>query len=131
MQRHTGHCACGAIGFSALGEAIRPHYCHCDTCRRCAGAPVVAWVNFAADGFAWRGEQPTWFASSAVMRRGFCPHCGSSLCTVEDDGYVCVTVASLDHPELVAPGYHINVQHALPWLKLEDGLRREVREDRA
>ncbi|MBB6185129.1 GFA family protein [Oleiagrimonas soli] len=116
--------------YVARGEPVNPHYCHCDACRRSAGAPVVAWVNFAESDFSWQGDEPTWFASSPGMRRGFCARCGSTMCTLEDDGEVCVTIASLEHPEAVAPRYHIYVQHTLPWLKQDDGLRREVREDR-
>ncbi|RAP56985.1 hypothetical protein [Oleiagrimonas sp. MCCC 1A03011] len=100
MHVYRGHCLCGAVAYVARSEPVNPHYCHCDACRRSAGAPVVAWVNFA------------------------------TLCTIEEDGYACVAIGSLDYPEAVAPQYHIYVQHTLPWLKRDDGLRREEREDR-
>ncbi|GAB3023854.1 GFA family protein [Oleiagrimonas citrea] len=130
MHVYRGHCLCGAVAYVARSEPVNPHYCHCDACRRSAGAPVVAWVNFAERHFAWEGAEPKWFASSPGMRRGFCGRCGSTLCTIEDDGYACVAIGSLDYPEAVAPQYDIYVQHTLPWLKQDDGLRREEREDR-
>ena len=114
----------------ALSEPIKPHYCHCRTCRRITGAPVSAWVNFAKSSFAWSAGEPAWYQSSPGMRRGFCGNCGSTLCTLEDDGYVCVAICSLDDPAAMAPGYHIYWQHALPWLSQDDALPREERPDR-
>ena len=131
MTTYAGGCACGAIRYEADAEPINPHYCHCQLCRQSVGAPVVAWVNFPEATFRWVQGAPEYFASSPLMRRGFCSRCGTSLCTVEDDGYVCVTIASLDRAAEVAPRYHIYAQHRLPWLELDDGLPREHRDDRA
>ena len=128
--RYSGGCVCGAIRYQANADPINPHYCHCGRCRRSVGAPVVAWVNFPESAFRWLQGEPRWHATSTVMRRGFCAQCGTSLCSVEDDGYVCVTIASLDRVAEVAPGYHIHAQHGLPWLAIDDGLPREHREDR-
>jgi hypothetical protein len=128
---YGGGCVCGAIRYEASAEPINPHYCHCSLCRRSVGAPVVAWVNFPESAFRWLQGEPRWYATSPAMRRGFCAQCGTSLCTVEDDGYVCVAIASLDEAAGLAPRYHIHAQHGLPWLRLDDGLPREHREDRA
>ncbi|MGA7298478.1 MAG: GFA family protein [Rhodanobacteraceae bacterium] len=130
MKNYHGRCACGAIRYVARSEPIKPHYCHCETCRRITGAPVSAWVNFVKSGFEWLDREPSWYRSSPGMQRGFCGSCGSTLCTVEDDGYVCVSIASLDRAAEIAPRYHIYWQHALPWLSQDDALPREQREDR-
>lgn len=114
----------------ARSEPIKPHYCHCQTCRKVTGAPVSAWVNFAKPSFEWLGDEPAWYQSSPGMKRGFCGKCGTSLCTLEDDGYVCVSIVSLDRAADIAPAYHIYWQHALPWLSQDDALPREVRSDR-
>lgn len=126
----SGSCACGAVQYEASAAPVNPHYCHCLACRRSVGAPVVAWVNFPLAQFRWRRGVPTYYASSSAMRRGFCERCGTSLCTEEDDGYICVTIASLDQAAELAPEYHIYAQHALEWLRLADGLPREARDDR-
>ncbi|HET6632135.1 MAG TPA: GFA family protein [Rhodanobacteraceae bacterium] len=130
MTHYAGGCLCGAVRYEADAEPINPHYCHCGSCRRASGAPVVGWANFPESEFRWTHGAPRLRASSSVMRRGFCAECGSQLCCVEDDGYVCVTIASLDDPAAVAPRYHIHVQHALPWLRIDDDLPREERKDR-
>jgi hypothetical protein len=94
-------------------------------CQLATGAPLPAWVNFSADGFAWTAGQPTWYRSSPDLRRGFCQSCGTSLCTLADDGaYVCVTLASLDEPARIAPILHMWTRSQVAWLVIDDGLPR-------
>ena len=38
-----GGCLCGAIRYRVDGEVEDSAYCHCRTCQRQSGAPVVAW----------------------------------------------------------------------------------------
>lgn len=49
---YHGGCLCGALRYLAAGTARDVCYCHCETCRRASGAPVVAWATFPAAGFA-------------------------------------------------------------------------------
>ena len=39
-----------------------------------------------------------------------------------------VTLASLDHPELVTPEDHIFTESQIPWVRLADGLPRFAQE---
>jgi hypothetical protein len=122
-----GGCLCGAIRYRADGPPHKPHYCHCRICQRAVGAPVTAWVNLPLAGFAWTAGEPAWYRSSPELRRGFCPTCGASLCTLADgDTYVCVTLASLDDPARIAPVLHMWTSSQLPWLKINDALPRHA-----
>ena len=128
MPRFEGGCLCGRMRYPAGELPHAPHYCHCRMCQRVVGAPVVAWVNFPRTAFSFTAAEPAFYQSSPGIRRGFCPACGSSLCTiVEDrDDHVCVTIATLDDPAAIAPGYHIWTESQLPWLNLAGDLPRRL-----
>jgi len=122
----TGGCLCGAVRYRADGPATHPTLCHCTTCRRAAGAPVVAWVTFPRAAFAFEGAAPGRHASSPHVERTFCRTCGSPLTYTHArfPGEIDVTTASLDAPESFAPSDHTWTSEALPWLRCEDGLPR-------
>ena len=49
----TGGCRCGAVRYeAAVDDATRHGLCHCEDCRRSAGAPAVAWIAVPKDSFA-------------------------------------------------------------------------------
>ncbi len=45
----TGGCLCGAVRYEASGEPISVIHCHCLSCRRHTGAPVVTLAGFRRD----------------------------------------------------------------------------------
>jgi hypothetical protein len=119
-----GGCLCGYVRYRAEGEPHQPLYCHCRMCQKAAGAPLVAWVTLPRRGFALRGGEPAWYGSSPGVRRGFCPKCGTALFFDElgDADWISLTIASLDHPEWVAPARHVWTSSQMPWLELADKL---------
>src|SRR5262245_66369257 len=82
-----GGCFCGAIRYRVSGSPTNKMVCHCQSCRRVAAAPVVAWVTFPRAQFELLRGEPAAFNSSEPVRRTFCPGCGTPL-TYEhrDDG---------------------------------------------
>ena len=40
-----GGCLCGAIRYHVRGQPTHSMICHCRTCRKAAGSPVVAWLT--------------------------------------------------------------------------------------
>jgi hypothetical protein len=42
MSTLEGGCLCGAIRYRVSGKPANTMICHCRTCRRAAGSPVVA-----------------------------------------------------------------------------------------
>jgi len=122
----TGGCLCGAVRFRTTAAPLLVSYCHCRTCQRSAGAPVVAWATYAADAFHPTTGLLAEHASSPAVRRGFCALCGTSVTyrTVPDPGWLDVTVASLDDPSGFEPEVHGWTADAMPWLRLGDRLPR-------
>ena len=124
-----GGCLCGAVRYRAAGEASHPTLCHCNSCRRAAGAPLVAWVTFPLAQFAFTKGAPARYRSSPRVVRTFCPTCGTPL-TYEHDslpGTIDVTVASLDDPSAFPPADHTWTSEKIAWLALGDGLPRHPR----
>jgi hypothetical protein len=124
-QELTGGCLCGAVRYRATGIA-GAGYCHCRMCQKASGAPVVAWTSVPVDGFTILEGEPTEFRSSAKAFRHFCSKCGTPLTFrfAENPREIDINLATLDHPEEVAPRYHIYTSTTLPWLRIEDGLPR-------
>ena len=135
-RAYEGGCLCGAVRFRATGAPSDPTLCHCGTCRRAAGAPVVAWVSFPRAGFAFTRGEPARFRSSPSVERTFCARCGTPLSYAHDAeaGTIDLTTVSLDSAAELAPRDHTWTSHALPWMHGLDALphfpeRRTGRDD--
>lgn len=115
-----GGCYCGAIRYLAGAAPLYRINCHCDNCRRAAGAQAVAWVTFPVASFSYTTGDPKRYRTPTGAWRTFCGSCGTSL-TYENEkrsDQVDVTVGSLDHPEAFAPTSHAYAEERLPWLPL-------------
>lgn len=61
----TGGCLCGSIRYECGPPVSAPAFCHCASCRRGAGAHVVAWMTVQryavvpADHI-WMSDAPGW-----------------------------------------------------------------------
>jgi len=120
----SGGCFCGAVRYEVDGAPRTLCYCHCESCRRAAGSPAVAWGTFDRGGFrVVRGSLAELRSSPGVLR-GFCARCGSGL-TYSHEGRaddIDVTLATLDEAAQLAPTMHVWVADKLPWVRIEDGL---------
>ena len=123
---YAGGCLCGAVRYEARGSARYLCFCHCATCRRASGAPVVAWATFALTQLHITRGAPAQYRSSAQVVRGFCAACGTALSYRNETRAkdIDLTLASLDEPQRLAPAMHVWVAHSLPWLPIADGLPR-------
>ena len=65
----TGRCLCGAVTYECGPPVIKPSFCHCESCRRAAGAHVVAWATVKRDSFRITAGSPRSFASSPPVFR--------------------------------------------------------------
>lgn len=130
-----GGCVCGAIRYRVTGEPTNSMICHCQTCRRVAASPVVAWVTFPRAQFHLVQGRPSEFHSSEPVRRTFCAGCGTPLTYEHRDnvGFVDITTCSLDKPESFPPTHHSWLSHDLAWVRFGDGLPtfQESRHDSA
>jgi hypothetical protein len=123
---YPGGCLCGAVRYEARGVPRYLCFCHCASCRRAFGAPLVPWATFArAELHITRGVLAQYRSSAGVLR-GFCAACGSSLTYLNEAraGDIDLALASLDDPGELAPTMHMWVEDKLPWVSIEDGLPR-------
>lgn len=74
----NGGCACGAVRIAARNMSGKVGACHCSTCRRWGGGPLLA-VDCGDDIELEGGEHISVFDSSEWAERGFCSKCGSHL----------------------------------------------------
>jgi hypothetical protein len=121
-----GSCLCGRIRFRLEGEVTESGYCHCRTCQKQSGAPVVAWFAMAPSGFRYVTGTPKSFRASDRAAREFCGDCGTYLLFREDDPATTlgINTATLDNPELVPPDFHIWHASRIPWFETNDGFPR-------
>ena len=119
-----GGCCCGAIRYRISGTPTNSMVCHCQSCRRVAAAPVVAWVTFPTQHFQFLHGRPSEFHSSEPVRRTFCAACGTPLTYEHRDhaSSVDVTTCSLDDPNAFPPTHHSWLIHDLAWVRFGDGL---------
>ena len=120
----TGGCFCGAVRYKATSAPIGSMVCHCQSCRRIAASPAVAWVTFNKAHFQFTSKAPSEFGSSQGVRRTFCSTCGTQLTyeNAKSEAEVDITTCSLDHPEPFAPTHHSWLSDNVPWVRFGDGL---------
>ena len=122
---HQGGCYCGAVRYEVSGEPQHVALCHCSDCRKSSGAPMVAWAAFTEDQFKLVEGEPVTFNSSGSAMRSFCPKCGSGLYyrNVEfRPGIVDIQSATLDDPDALPPGAHIQTAERLGWMETAHSL---------
>ncbi|MGV1683791.1 GFA family protein [Sphingopyxis sp. NJF-3] len=120
--RAAGGCHCGAIRYS-MPTAVEHHaLCHCQDCRRHAGAPLVGWGMVARDALDVSGT-PKIYASSEHGRRHFCGECGTGLFYTNEQvfpGKIDVQTATLDDPDLIPAQVQIQTAERIGWMERLD-----------
>ena len=125
----TGGCMCGAIRYRFSQTASEPAMCHCESCRRSAGAPVVTWVTVPTAALLMEDGEPRVYRSSDKVERGFCPACGTTLTYRHLDyaDYVDIATATLDDAQALPPTDQIWTVDRLPYMEDVDGLVAHAR----
>jgi hypothetical protein len=126
MRTERGHCFCGAIEASFVGDPFWICFDHDDDCRRAIGAPLTIWVGYLAEQVAFDRGKPATFSKTPGIVRSFCSTCGSSI-SYQDEGlpdevYVCI--GFMDAPEHFRPQAHGYWQEKLPFIEMNDHLPR-------
>ncbi|MEL7451538.1 MAG: GFA family protein [Pseudomonadota bacterium] len=121
--RHGG-CLCGAVRYRAVGHFRDSCFCHCESCRRAAGATPVAWGTVDLSDFHVEHGELTVRESSKGVKRGFCSRCGSAITYWHHlrGEEIDITLASLDNPASVTPEDHIWVCDKPGWVVISDEL---------
>lgn len=118
-MKRTGGCQCGAVRF-AVEDIGRPSICHCRMCQKAFGSffgPLVT-----AKGLAWTRGAPKHFQSSNMVRRGFCPDCGTPLTYEWEGANVELAIGAFDDPASIKPALQVSPQAKMPWFGELDGL---------
>lgn len=126
-----GGCFCGAIRYELHGVPYDTGWCHCRVCQRVSGAPALAFTTVPrADFVLTKGEDLVGtIRTTSFGERRFCKRCGTPLTmqVAHQPDEVDVTVASLDDPDAVPPGFHIFYADRIAWAKAGDDLPRHDR----
>lgn len=133
LSMHEGGCLCGTVRYRVEGAIESVGHCHCNSCRRSAGAAFVTWFTIDLKRFAWTRGRPKRFASSPGVTREFCGDCGTEL-AYSNEKYadsIDITLGSLDCAAGHPADRHIWTADKLPWLHLDDHVpaHREWTED--
>jgi len=114
-----GGCQCGAVRYAVDGEPQHVALCHCEGCRKSAGAPAVAWAAFAEDELKLLQGELTTFNSSGAAMRSFCPTCGTGISYRNADmlpGIVDIQAATLDDPDALSLQAQIQTAERIGWM---------------
>ncbi len=124
-----GGCGCGAVRYCLASKPFDAGYCHCETCRRSSGAPVLAFASVPLHDFVVTVGSPLRRRSSSFGERWFCRHCGTQLAMRVDfqPDTIDFTIASLDEPDRVVPEFHLFFDRRIGWFDTSDGLPRHHR----
>ena len=119
---YPGSCFCGAVQFTVSGAPVAMGYCHCESCRSWAAAPVNAFTLWKPDAVVVTqgANQIGTFAKTPKSHRKWCTACGGHLFT-EHPGWGVTDVYAAVIPSLQhQPGVHVNYQETV--LPMHDSL---------
>jgi hypothetical protein len=128
MGKWSGGCLCGAVRYELASDPFDAGWCHCRTCQLESGSPAMVFASVPAGDFRWtRGEELVRkVKSSSFGHRLFCSECGTPFLMRVDHQPETVdfSVATLDEPDAVAPGFHIFWSSKIGWFDPGDDLPR-------
>jgi hypothetical protein len=127
-EQVTGGCMCGAVRYEVIGDPFSVIHCHCLSCRRHTGAPVVTLAGFKQDQVRFTAGERRIYESSPGVGRAYCGQCGTPL-TWEGDGgelgpIVEFHISTFDDPDVFVPQYHVHHDERIAWFDVADGLPR-------
>lgn len=125
-DRITGGCQCGAVRYRVDTELSNPHLCHCRMCQKAAGNYFMPLAGAPRDQVVVTRGEPGWFHSSDIVRRGFCPACGTPLFfDPVDSPQMLVILGSLDDPSRYKPVSEDSVESRVPFVAEWVGVRQK------
>jgi hypothetical protein len=126
-----GGCACGQVRYELLSAPYDAGWCHCRTCQLSSGSPAMVFASVPEGDLVWtKGQELVRsFASSSFGHRSFCGACGTPFLMKVDHQPETVdfSVATLDEPDRVFPGFHIFYGSRIGWFEPADTLPRHDR----
>lgn len=107
----TGGCSCGRVRYTARIESDEAYLCHCRMCQRASGNVSLAMKNVRQVDVSW-SQEPDYYQSSPIARRGFCSTCGTSLTFeyLENTDKLDLIVGTFDDPSRFIPNAHFGAE---------------------
>ena len=129
MATVTGGCLCGAVRYTAEGDAGSATVCHCRDCQKFTGSVFAALVIVPKEALTLTGPVKTFTGvggSGKPILRHFCPECGSSIAEEPGSwpGMVILTVGTFDDPTIATPAREIFRDDAVPWVQVQGDIPR-------
>jgi hypothetical protein len=122
---------CGAVRFELASDPFDCGWCHCRTCQLSSGAPAMVFASVPEGDLDWTqgSDKVKSVASSSFGHRSFCGECGTPFLMKvnHQPETVDFSVATLDDPAAIAPGFHIFWGSKVPWFEPGDELPRHDR----
>ena len=127
-KKMSGGCMCGAVRYEARGESFSIAHCHCHSCRKNNGGPVVTLAGYLKSQVTFSGKERSFYASSPGVLRAFCSNCGTPLTWEGDAGelgpVIELHVSTFDDPEAMVPTAHAFYPERISWFEVADDLPR-------
>lgn len=124
----TGGCLCGSVRYEVEGESFSVAHCHCQSCRRHSGGPVVTLAGYTVDQVRFSGEERKLYESSTGVHRAFCRNCGTPLTWEGDGGELGPIfefhISTFDDPSQLRPTEHGFFAERISWFDTADKLPR-------
>ena len=128
MSGLQGGCMCGAVRYNLSSAPFDCGWCHCRTCQLTSGAPAMVFASVHDGDLVWTegAAKVKRVRSSSFGHRSFCGECGTPFLMQVDHQPETVdfSVATLDEPDAIAPGFHIFWSSKIGWFMPEDDLPR-------
>ena len=120
-EKHAASCQCGAIHAEMTGAPKFIANCHCAACRHATGAAFSTWVGFTDDQVRWTTSEPSFYASSKGVRRGYCAACGTPLTYAGEKwpGETHFLIGVMEEPSRYTPTGDVFTDEALSWTQHE------------
>ena len=124
----SGGCMCGAVRYELQSEPFDAGWCHCRTCQLTSGSPAMVFASVPEGDLKWTrgGDKVRSVTSSSFGHRCFCGECGTPFLMKvnHQPETVDFSVATLDEPEAIVPGFHIFWSSKVGWFDPADELPR-------
>lgn len=121
-QNYKGKCFCGAVELAVSGVPAAMGYCHCQSCRSWAAAPVNAFILWKREQvkIVKGGESIGSFNKTSKAGRKFCKICGGHLMAEHPEWGLTDVYAAVTPDFPFKPGVHVHYGEKV--LEMHDGL---------
>jgi hypothetical protein len=116
----SGGCLCAAVRYECYASPFIAMHCQCSDCRKTSATGHSSKLAVPKSAVKISGELKFYESqgeSGNVVRRGFCPNCGSPIYS-ESSGFPelgAIAASSLDDPAIFQPSMVIYASSAPTW----------------